>query len=73
MKVVREKLLEWYKINKRDLPWRHTKDPYLIWISEVIFQQTRIDQGLEYYKRFVQRFLNVKMLAESSEDEVLKM
>ena len=73
MKVVREKLLEWYKINKRDLPWRHTKDPYCIWISEIIFQQTRIDQGLEYYKRFVQCFPNVKMLSEASEEEVLKL
>jgi A/G-specific adenine glycosylase len=65
-------LLKWYEKSKRDLPWRKTKDPYLIWISEIVLQQTRIDQGLSYYLRFVSRFPNVEELAKASEDEVLK-
>ncbi|MDR0395041.1 MAG: A/G-specific adenine glycosylase [Tannerella sp.] len=63
---------EWYRENKRDLPWRRTKDPYLIWVSEIILQQTRIVQGLGYYNRFVSRFPNVKSLAEAEQQEVLK-
>ena len=63
---------EWYAIHKRDLPWRHTKDPYLIWISEIILQQTRVTQGLNYYNRFVGRFSNVQSLAEAGQVEVLK-
>ena len=65
-------LLKWYEKNKRDLPWRKTQDPYLIWISEIMLQQTRIDQGLSYYLRFVSRFPNVETLANASENEVLK-
>ncbi|MEI6755194.1 MAG: A/G-specific adenine glycosylase [Paludibacter sp.] len=65
-------LHNWYSVNKRDLPWRNTTDPYLIWISEVILQQTRVNQGLEYYNRFVERFPNVLELANAEEDEVLK-
>ncbi len=65
-------LLKWYEKNKRDLPWRKTKNPYLIWISEIILQQTRIDQGTSYYIRFVDRFPDVATLANASEDEVLK-
>lgn len=64
-------LQKWYKINKRLLPWRETLSPYNIWISEIIFQQTRINQGYEYYLNFIQRFPNVKVLANASEDEVL--
>ena len=71
-KHINQKLHSWYYVNKRDLPWRNTTDPYLIWISEVILQQTRVNQGLEYYKRFVERFPTVKELAKSEEDEVLK-
>ncbi len=67
-----EILTHWYSENKRDLPWRKTQNPYLIWICEVIFQQTRINQGIEYYNRFVERFPDVFSLAEASEDEVLK-
>jgi A/G-specific adenine glycosylase len=67
-KIIRE----WYQKNKRDLPWRHTKDPYLIWISEIILQQTRVAQGLDYYNRFVARFPNVQSLAEAEQQEVLK-
>ena len=63
-------LLDWYSQNKRDLPWRHTKDPYLIWISEIILQQTRVVQGYEYYNRFVSRFPNVRALAAADDDEV---
>jgi A/G-specific adenine glycosylase len=65
-------LIKWYEINKRDLPWRNINDPYCIWISEIILQQTRVNQGLDYYNRFVQRFPTVKSLAEAHEDEVLK-
>ena len=65
-------LLIWYQQNKRDLPWRHTRDPYLIWLSEIILQQTRVAQGLSYYMRFTERFPTPAMLAEADEDEVLK-
>ncbi len=63
----------WYKKNKRDLPWRKTKDPYKIWISEIILQQTQISQGLNYYHRFIEQFPTVEFLASSPEDEVLKL
>jgi A/G-specific adenine glycosylase len=66
-------ILEWYSINKRDLPWRRTKDPYKIWVSEIIFQQTRIEQGTDYYLRFIKRFRNVKELADAREEDVLKL
>ncbi len=66
-------VLAWYEKNKRDLPWRHTRDPYLVWISEVILQQTRVNQGLDYYKRFVSVFPDVASLAAASEDQVLKL
>lgn len=66
------KLIDWYKINKRELPWRNTTNPYLIWISEIILQQTRVAQGYDYYLRFIHRFPNVESLAQASEDEVLK-
>ncbi len=65
-------LINWYKQNRRELPWRNTTNPYEIWVSEIILQQTRVDQGLPYYNRFIQRFENVKSLATASEDEVLK-
>ena len=65
-------LIDWYKKNKRDLPWRNTNDPFLIWISEIILQQTRVFQGLEYYVRFIRRFPDIKSLAEAEQDEVLK-
>jgi A/G-specific adenine glycosylase len=66
-------LLDWYRINHRDLPWRHTSDPYKIWISEIIFQQTRISQGLDYYLRFTGRYPDVASLAAASEEDILKM
>jgi len=66
------KLIDWYKKNQRELPWRNTADPYKIWISEILLQQTRVNQGLDYYYRFVERFPNVSSLANAHEDEVLK-
>ncbi len=66
-------LLKWYHKNKRDLPWRHTKDPYKIWLCEIIMQQTRIVQGLAYYNRFVENFPTPLSLAKASEDQVLKL
>ncbi|MBK7212450.1 MAG: A/G-specific adenine glycosylase [Bacteroidales bacterium] len=66
-------LVNWYESSKRDLPWRRTSDPYCIWISEVILQQTRVNQGMDYYYRFLERFPDVFSLAEASEEEVLKL
>ncbi|MBI1287442.1 MAG: A/G-specific adenine glycosylase [Flavobacteriales bacterium] len=66
-------LLDWYHRVKRDLPWRETSDPYRIWLSEIILQQTRVDQGLPYYERFVTNFPSVKNLAEAPEDDVMKL
>lgn len=65
--------LDWYRRNARDLPWRHTQNPYFIWLSEVILQQTRVDQGLNYYLRFTERFPSIGLLANASEEEVLKL
>jgi len=70
--VFSHNLIKWYKANKRTLPWRQTKDPYCIWISEIILQQTRVDQGLPYYETFIKKFPNVQALANASENEVLK-
>lgn len=63
----------WYACNKRDLPWRNTRDPYKIWLSEVILQQTRVDQGMAYWHRFVDRYPTVMELAAAPEDDVLKL
>jgi A/G-specific adenine glycosylase len=65
--------LLWYYSNRRDLPWRSNNMVYNIWISEIIFQQTRISQGIVYYNNFIQRFPTLRLLAEASEEEVLKM
>ncbi len=67
------KLLEWYNREKRDLPWRHTQNPYPIWLSEVILQQTRVDQGLPYYHAFLNRYPTIRVLAAAPEQEVLKL
>lgn len=67
------KIIKWYSLNKRDLPWRTTNDAYKIWISEIIMQQTRIDQGTSYYLRFLKRFPDVFSLAKSDEQSVLKL
>ena len=68
-----ESLLHWYSQNKRPLLWRETRDPYKIWLSEVILQQTRVAQGTEYYHRFLFAFPDVKSLAAASEQDVLKL
>ena len=65
-------IVEWYKENKRELPWRESADPYLIWISEIILQQTRVAQGYDYFLRFIKRFPDVRTLAAAEEDEVMK-
>lgn len=64
-------IIDWYRQNQRHLPWRETKDPYKIWLSEVILQQTRVDQGLNYYLKFVKHYPTVKDLANATEQEVL--
>jgi len=66
-------ILQWYKKNKRDLPWRETRDPYKIWLSEIILQQTRVAQGTPYYLKFIENFLTVQDLANASEEKVLKL
>lgn len=66
-------LTRWYHQNKRDLPWRQETDPYKIWLSEVILQQTQVVQGLGYYQRFIKTFPTVKSLANAPEDEVLRL
>lgn len=63
----------WYKQNGRDLPWRHTRDAYRIWLSEVILQQTRVEQGRDYWHRFIERFPTVEHLALAEEDEVMRL
>ncbi len=65
-------LLRWFRENGRSLPWRGTRDPYAIWLSEIILQQTRVTQGWEYWERFVSRWPTVEQLAEATEDEVLR-
>ncbi|MBI3119584.1 MAG: A/G-specific adenine glycosylase, partial [Candidatus Hydrogenedentes bacterium] len=70
--AIRRALLAWYRQEARDLPWRRTADPYRIWISEVMLQQTRVDQGLPYYERFLDAFPDLATLAAASEDQVLK-
>ena len=66
-------LTEWYKTNARDLPWRHTRDPYRIWVSEIMLQQTRVEAVIPYYERFLSRLPSVKALAECPEDELMKL
>lgn len=65
-------LIQWYQRNKRDLPWRNSSDPYRIWLSEVILQQTRVDQGMPYYQKFIANYPTVEDLANAEEDRVLK-
>ena len=68
-----ETILTWYETHKRDLPWRNISDPYRIWVSEIILQQTRIAQGYDYYLCFIKAFPTVTDLARATEDEVLKL
>lgn len=71
--VFAKNLIAWYLRNKRELPWRSTQDPYFIWLSEIMLQQTRIAQGLPYYLKFIEAYPNIKKLADAPEDEVLKL
>jgi A/G-specific adenine glycosylase len=71
--VFSKKLINWYSINKRFLPWRETNNPYYIWLSEIILQQTQVKQGLPYYERFVTQFPTVFDLASADESDVLKL
>jgi A/G-specific adenine glycosylase len=71
MSSIRQKLLGWYDDAARDLPWRHTRDPYAIWVSEVMLQQTRVETVVPYYQRFLKRFPTPSALAEADEDAVL--
>jgi A/G-specific adenine glycosylase len=68
-----DELINWYRTYKRDLPWRNTTDAYLIWLSEIILQQTRVDQGMPYYHRFSSLYPNIKSFSEASEDEILRL
>ncbi|MCP4442724.1 MAG: A/G-specific adenine glycosylase [Aureispira sp.] len=69
----RTTLLDWFQQSERPLPWKDTKDPYLIWLSEIILQQTRVEQGMPYYKKFVEKYPSIQDLARAEEDEVLKL
>ena len=71
--MIKKPLLHWYKANKRDLPWRLTSDPYQVWLSEIILQQTRVAQGLPYYNQFIRNFPTVFDLAKAPEQKVLKL
>ncbi|MDB5012053.1 MAG: A/G-specific adenine glycosylase [Daejeonella sp.] len=64
-------IIQWYQQNKRDLPWRNTKDPYVIWLSEIILQQTRVEQGTPYFYRFAENYPTVSDFASASENEIL--
>ncbi|MBR4381346.1 MAG: A/G-specific adenine glycosylase [Bacteroidaceae bacterium] len=73
MSVFSDKILLWYAGNRRELPWRDTRDPYRIWISEIILQQTRVSQGYDYFMRFMQKFPDVASLASAPEDDVMRI
>ena len=66
-------ILAWYRKNARTLPWRETSDPYRIWLSEIILQQTRVDQGMPYYHRFIEKFPDIRSLAKAKEETVLRL
>ena len=69
----RQGVLPWYEQNRRDLPWRNTRDPYAIWLSEIILQQTRVQQGLPYYLAFLSEFSEISELAAAPEDQVFRL
>jgi A/G-specific adenine glycosylase len=71
--LFQERLLTWFDIHKRDLPWRNTQNPYYIWLSEIILQQTRVAQGLPYYEKFVQKYPTLQDLANAPQDEFMKL
>ena len=70
---LRADLLQWYDANRRDLPWRRTRDPYAIWVSETMLQQTRVETVIPYYERFLERFPDVQSLADAEEEEVFSL
>lgn len=70
---IASELVRWYKQNKRDLPWRETRDPYVIWLSEIILQQTRVEQGLPYFYRFLEAFPTIHDFAKAPESKILKL
>src|SRR2546428_7042053 len=71
LSTFRKQLLGWFRQFQRDLPWRHTKDPYRVWVSEIMLQQTRVAAAIPYYERFLQRFPDVHSLATAPQEEVL--
>lgn len=73
MKQMREPIIDWYEKNKRDLPWRKEKNPYFIWISEIMLQQTRIEAVMGYYERFLKTLPTIQDLAEVDEEKLLKL
>lgn len=73
LKRIRKPIVEWYQENKRELPWRKEKNPYHIWISEIMLQQTRIEAVKQYYKRFLEQIPNIQALAEIEEEKLLKL
>jgi A/G-specific adenine glycosylase len=68
-----EEIVKWYQLHKRDLPWRHTQDAYVIWLSEIIMQQTRVEQGLPYFNRFLEAFPRLEDFASATEAQVLRL
>ena len=72
-KTFTQKLFRWYSLYKRNLPWIGSNDPYKVWLSEVILQQTRVEQGLSYYQKFVKKYPDIQQLANAPHDEVMKM
>ena len=73
LKNIVEPLMQWYQLNKRDLPWRNTKNPYHIWVSEIMLQQTRVEAVKPYYARFLETLPTIKDLAEADEETILKL
>ncbi len=67
------RLVDWFRTHQRDLPWRRTRDPYKIWVSEIMLQQTRVETVIPYYERFLERFPTLEALAEAPEEDVLKL
>lgn len=68
-----KEIIDWYQLNKRDLPWRNTTNPYIIWLSEIIMQQTRVEQGTPYFHRFAEKYPTVDQFAAACEDDILKL
>src|SRR5690606_34086576 len=67
------KLISWYREYGRDLPWRNTQNPYIIWLSEIILQQTRVEQGMPYFHRFLEHYPIVAKFAEADEEDILRL